>query len=537
MASFFNLKSVFTADTSDLKKGSKEAKQAVKDFEDATTSALSDVTSLFGASMKEINTSLSTVKGGLMAFTAALKTSTQGVSLLSKAMGVLKVALAATGIGAILVALGSLVAYFTKSQRGANQLSIIVGQLGQAFKTAMDYVVKLGEGIVNVFRKPKETLEELWKLISDRDYRRSKLSAVADDFNSRQEKSLQLTKAQIALEEKQRAFTVERAKLQTEINRQRLIADDKLNYTTEQRLAAAKKADELTNQLYSSEIALKKELLEQLKLENSLSESMNADLQAEADLEAEIIALDGQKFSALKELVTKQAELTALATKEREEKERIAKLNERKAQDLTLKPIDSSELLKGVKVESEAIVPKIDTSQLGESMTEIQGYMVDLTKIAIEMAGVIADAFGQMVEGLITGNLNVKEIFGTILTFLAENLKAVGKALVAWGAAMKSIKLSLSNPGAAIAAGAALVAAGAVLSGLVNNMISSVESSATPAASYAAATVSGGNLDLSGTTLSQQKAQEVKVTGTIKASGRELAIILENEKQRKNLVG
>lgn len=537
MASFFNLKSVFTADTSDLKKGSKEAKQAVQDFEGATTSVLNDVASLFGSSMKDINTSLSTVRGGLMSFTAALKTSTQGVSLLSKAMGVLKVALAATGIGAILVALGSLVAYFTKSQRGANELSIKVGQLKQVFKTVTDYVVKLGEGIINAFRKPKETLEELWKLISDRDYRRSKLSAVADDFTSRQEKSLQLTKAQIALEEKQRAFTVERAKLQTEINRQRLIADDKQNYTTEQRLAAAKKADELTNQLYSRQIDLKKELLDQLKLENSLSESMNADLQAEADLEAEIIALDGQRFSALKELVTKQAELVALATKEREEKERIAKLNERKAQDLTLKPIDSSELLKGVKVESEAIVPKIDTSGLTQTGQEVREFAVDLSKIATEMAGVVADAFGQMIEGLVTGELSMKNIFSTILSFLAENLKAIGKALIAYGAAMKAFEVATKDPIAAMAAGAALVAAGAVLSGLIKNMTSSIESSATPAATYAAATVSGGNLDLSGTTMSQQKAQEVKVTGTIKASGRELAIILENEKQRKNLVG
>lgn len=536
MAGNFNLKSVFTADTKDLKQGAKEAKQAVQDFDNATTAVLDDVTALFGSSMKEISTSLSTVKGGLLSFSAALKASTQGTSLFSKALGVLKVALAATGIGAIIAVLGSLVAYFTKSQRGANQLSIAVDQIGQAFKTVMDYAVKFGEGIVNLFRKPKETVQELWKFISDRDYRKTKVSEAVDDFKNRQQQSLELTKAQIALEEKQRAFIVDRAKLQTEINKQRLIADDKLNYTTEQRLAAAKKADELTNQMYNQEIGLKKEQLSLLQLENSLSESKNQDRLAEAELEAEIISLDGQRFSALKELVTKQAELTNLAKVEREEKERIEALNKRKREDLTLKPMDSSELLKGVKVESAIVTPSINTEQLEKDKKKVTEYVVDLEGVMNDFSNALSEAFSQMIEGLVSGNVNIKDVFGTLLAFLADTLKAIGKALIAYGMAMEGFKQAIKDPYVAIAAGAALIAAGAVLSGLINNMTSSMSSGASASATYAAATVGGGStLDLTGATAVRAQTQEIKVTGRLQADRGVLTAVIENEKKRKNL--
>jgi hypothetical protein len=77
------------------------------------------------------------------------------------------------------------------------------------------------------------------------------------------------------------------------------------------------------------------------------------------------------------------------------------------------------------------------------------------------------------------------------------------------------------------------VAAGAVLSGLIKRASSGGTSAS---ASYAAATATvggGGTLDLTQQSRMTAQAQEVKVTGTIKASGRDLAIILENENKRK----
>ena len=140
-----------------------------------------------------------------------------------------------------------------------------------------------------------------------------------------------------------------------------------------------------------------------------------------------------------------------------------------------------------------------------------------------------------MIEGLVDGNVNIQDVFKTILQFLADTLKNIGKALIAYGTAMDAFKKALSNPWAAIAAGAALVAAGAVLSGLIKRA-SSGSSGGSISAGYSVATVGGGGtMDLTGITSMQMQQREVKVTGVLKASGSQLVAVINNENQRKNL--
>lgn len=534
----FNLKSIFTADTKDLKQGAKEAKQAVQDFDDATTSALDQVTGLFGASMKEINTTLSTVRGGFMTFSSALSKSVEGASLFSKAMGVVKVALASTGIGALVVALGSLVAYFTKSQEGANILGKVMGQVGQAFKTVTDYAIRLGEKIVNAFKNPAQAARNFWKILTNKEERQKlseSLGNIGDDFVNRQKERLALTERQQALEKKQIEWTIEKAKIQTEIEQQKEIAEDKVNKTAQERLNATLKAQELTRKLYAQETAFAQEKLDILQIENSLSESMNVDLQAEADLEAAIIGLEGQRASRMKELLTKQAELTNQVVKEREEREKMERLAAAKAKDLTLQPLDFSGVTKDVKVTTE-LTPEFNPKPLEKGVQEAEGYLIDFQKIATDFSNTISDAFASMIEGLVTGNFSLQDIFGTILGFLSESLKAIGKALIAYGTAMDAFKKAFKNPWVAIAAGAALVAAGSVLSGLIKKMSSGSESSASPSATFAAATVGGGGtLDLRNATSYNSDVREVKVTGRLVAQGNQLVAVIENENKRKGL--
>lgn len=535
MAGLFNLKSIFTADTKDLKKGAAEAKQAVKDFDSATTSALDEVTGLFGVSMGEINKTLSTLKGGFLSLSGAINKTSESATLGSKALKVFKIALASTGVGALVVALGSLVAYFTKTQRGADLISRVMGQVGQVFKTVTDYAILLGEKIFKAFTNPVQAVKNFWNLLSNKEERqklKDELSNIGKDFEDRQQRRLALTERQQKLERDQAQWTVESARLQTEIEQQREIAADKANRTNAERLAANLKAQELLDQLYAREEQFAQERLDILREENSLSESMNKDIQAEANLEAELIQLQGQKSSRKKELLSQQGELTNLVKKEREEEERIAALKTRKAAELTLQKIDSGALL-DQKVASPTIVPTIDTSQAKEGAEELNGYVVEFGEIINDFSNTVSDAFASMIEGLVSGNLNMTDIFNTVLQFLADNLKAIGKALIAYGMAMEGFKKAFSNPWAAIAAGTALVAAGAVLSGLIKRA-SSGGSSASASFATATSVGSGGTLDLTSQTQFRQQPQELRVTGTIKASGRDLAVVIENENKRKN---
>ena len=62
-----------------------------------------------------------------------------------------KVALAATGIGLILVAIGTLISYFTSTKRGAEQLKVATAALGAAFDVLRDRVSKIGGALVKFF--------------------------------------------------------------------------------------------------------------------------------------------------------------------------------------------------------------------------------------------------------------------------------------------------------------------------------------------------------------------------------------------------
>ena len=67
----------------------------------------------------------------------------------------LKGAIAATGLGALLIALTSLFAYFKNSEEGSRKLAIAMEALGIITGKVMDFFYMLGEKIVWAFTSPK----------------------------------------------------------------------------------------------------------------------------------------------------------------------------------------------------------------------------------------------------------------------------------------------------------------------------------------------------------------------------------------------
>lgn len=68
-----------------------------------------------------------------------------------KVLKLLKVALLGTGIGVLIVALGSLVSWFTKTQKGVEAANKIMGALGATVNVLIDRAGKLGSALVNLF--------------------------------------------------------------------------------------------------------------------------------------------------------------------------------------------------------------------------------------------------------------------------------------------------------------------------------------------------------------------------------------------------
>jgi hypothetical protein len=80
---------------------------------------------------------------------AATEAATVATEASSGAMKLFKVALASTGIGAIVVLLGSLVAYFTQTNEGSKFLSKSLAVMGAIFKELAGFIAKTVQGVID----------------------------------------------------------------------------------------------------------------------------------------------------------------------------------------------------------------------------------------------------------------------------------------------------------------------------------------------------------------------------------------------------
>jgi len=93
-----------------------------------------------------------------------MKSSIKGVTAGFKG---LKGAIAATGIGALLIAITALVSYFKNSEEGSRKLAIAMEALGIVTGKIMDFFSNLGQMIFWAFTNPKEALMNFVDLIKE----------------------------------------------------------------------------------------------------------------------------------------------------------------------------------------------------------------------------------------------------------------------------------------------------------------------------------------------------------------------------------
>lgn len=156
-------------------------------------------------------------------------------NLLSAGLKILKIALISTGIGAIVVVLGSLVAYLTKTQKGTEFLSNAMAGLGAAINVIIDRVAKFGGALVKVFsgdfKGAAQDMKATFAGIGDELQREIKLAYELNDI------SQQLEKQEVML-------NMQRAASRKEIERLKMISDDTTK-SAKERIAAAKQASEM----------------------------------------------------------------------------------------------------------------------------------------------------------------------------------------------------------------------------------------------------------------------------------------------------
>ena len=122
-----------------------ERKQAVKDLEQAKE-ATADYSGAVSIADR--------ATGGLISRFGFL---TKAIGGATKGMKLFRVALISTGIGALVVAIGSLIAAFTTSEEGQNKFSKGLKAVGTVVGNIVDVFADFGDAIVNAISKPRET--------------------------------------------------------------------------------------------------------------------------------------------------------------------------------------------------------------------------------------------------------------------------------------------------------------------------------------------------------------------------------------------
>jgi len=233
---------------------------------------------------KVMGVSLNSVKAG---FVSAGKS--------AKVMfGSIKAGIMSTGIGALLIAVGSLVTYFTNTKRGADQLSQAFTAMGAVVDVLTDRLSKVGEAISFVFsgefRKAGEALKGTF-------------AGITDEIQKEVAAMVQLKKRTQELRDADMEFMVQKAATRQEIEKARLNAEDETK-SAEERLDALKTALELEEKTTQRELELAAERLAIQQEEMALSENSAEDEERLAQLKVELIEKETASIKMRRRVVT-----------------------------------------------------------------------------------------------------------------------------------------------------------------------------------------------------------------------------------------
>lgn len=309
---------------------------------DATNETLKQGTEALDKYTGGMVSAFKAVQGGLKNAIASLKT--------------LKGAVAATGIGLLVVAAASLFSYFTKTERGAQQLRVVMGALGAVVDKLIDSVIALGEGIFNAIQNPKQALIDFGNLLKEQltnritgliellpalskaigqvlkgDFSEAAKTAAnaagkvglgvenitekvqagiegfkeyAKEVGNVADQAARIQKQLNAVKLAERELVVERAKANKEIKAARLIAED-ANRTAEERISALNTVTALEDKILAKEIKTAKQRAAALKAQAALSESSEETLEGIANAEAEVARLEEASLGRKTELAAK----------------------------------------------------------------------------------------------------------------------------------------------------------------------------------------------------------------------------------------
>jgi hypothetical protein len=242
----------------------------------------------------------------------------EGLAGQVSSLGKFRVALISTGIGALIVLIGSLYSWFTKSQKGIDTLNQYLTGFGAVVDVVFGRAIKLGGAFISIFtdgfkvagQKAKEAFTGIG-------------AEIVADF--KEAKDIETTMQGINRES--RDLSVRSAQTRAEIEKLKKLSEDTTQSTTV-RARAANEAHNLENGLLKDKEKLLSKEVEQIKRKNALGEVSEENLQTLADKEIELAQVREESFGKQTELQNKINEFAREGVeKEKERKSKVKELS------------------------------------------------------------------------------------------------------------------------------------------------------------------------------------------------------------------
>ncbi len=272
--------------TEELKKEEKalgDNRRNVGNYGDALKNASNDM-GLFGGAIGNFTDKLGGIRSGL----ESMKVGLTGI----------KGAIAATGIGVLLLVLGAVYSMLTKTQGGMDKVAQATSAVGAVFTVLIDTGVKLAQAFTLVFTAPTQAIARFKEILTGIPAAMSQAASAA----------VAATVASQQLREEERKLLVQRAKSRAEIERLKFISED-VSKSEEVRIAAARAAFAIEDRLMKQQIALQGRRIAVTREEAKLSGNKVEDLDRVAEAEVRLAEIQEESRGKQTELNNKVNEL------------------------------------------------------------------------------------------------------------------------------------------------------------------------------------------------------------------------------------
>tara|TARA_R100000458_G_scaffold20486_2_gene18297 strand:+ start:3494 stop:5260 length:1767 start_codon:yes stop_codon:yes gene_type:complete len=362
-------------------KGADKASQEIDGVDKATKD--------LGTGVAAVSSALDKMTGGAV---TAFRKAANGTKAFIKGLKLTKVALISTGIGAIVVAVGALVGFFLKTNKGAKMLKVGLAALGAVVERVTGYFQAAGSFIVGLFSGG------VTKAVSNYNEEINKLSGSLSDAVKQ---VMELERRTQDLKTSQRDLTVQFAEGRAQIKEYNMIAEDTTR-GLEERLEAAEKAIAIEKELMAERQRIAQEEFDIATQRAQFGDSTEEDLDNLAQLEVNLINIRTESAEMQTTLNNKVNSIRAEAMRKAQAEADAIKAAEKEKQEAIL------ETQRLMREEEEKRGEELRTYLMTQEEIELEAFQEKAQRLLIAELEAIAN--GEEIKGNLREQLDAEKL-------------------------------------------------------------------------------------------------------------------------------